>query len=156
MTAGPAPLSDTPDMQAIAPRARRLYIYRYRKLAEKNFFSENEADTVIVFGGTNDSWSEAPLGEMKLEGFSEKDLFCALPAICYFMKTLKTNHPSARVIFIGNCDIKDEILDCMRLAAEQLGAEFVKLCGVDKINGHPTVLGMTQICEQIVDQLQLS
>lgn len=41
------------------------FIYRYRKLKEEGFFQHKEVDRIFVFGGTNDSWSNAPLGEMK-------------------------------------------------------------------------------------------
>ena len=129
------------------------FIYRYRKLVENGFFTKNEIDTIIVFGGTNDSWSNAPLGVEKYSDFYENELFSVLPSICYFMKTLKYEHPNARVVFIGNCDIKREILDCMQHAAQQFSVDFVELHDIDKINGHPTVLGMTQICEQIIENL---
>ena len=129
------------------------FIYRYRKLVEKGFFAENEIDTIFVFGGTNDSWSSAPLGKERYDDFSEVELFNVLPAICYFMTTLKKDHPNTRVVFIGNCDIKQEIIDCMINASEQLGVEFVALHDIDKISGHPTVLGMTQICDQIMEKL---
>ena len=130
------------------------FIYRYRQLAEKGFFAENEIDTVIVFGGTNDSWSNAPLGTEKYSDFSEDDLFNVLPAICYFMITLKKQRPDTRVVFIGNCDIKPEIIACMRNASERMDVEFVELHDIDKIAGHPTVLGMTQICEQVMEKLK--
>ena len=58
------------------------------------------------------------------------------------------------MIFIGNCDIKDEILDGMRNAARQMNVAFVALHDVDKEGGHPTVLGMTQICEQVMEKLK--
>ena len=129
------------------------FIYRYRKLMEKGFFVENEMDTIFVFGGTNDSWSNAPLGVETYSDFTENELFNVLPAICYFMTTLKQEHPNTRVVFIGNCDIKREILDCMAHAAQKLSVDFVELQDIDKINGHPTVLGMTQICEQVLEKL---
>ena len=129
------------------------FIYRYRQLVKKGFFSENEIDTIFVFGGTNDSWSNAPLGVEKYADFREEELFNVLPAICYFMTTLKHEHRSSRVVFIGNCDIKREILDCMKHAAQRLLVDFVALHDIDKISGHPTVLGMTQICEQIIEKL---
>ena len=132
------------------------FIYRYRKLIENNFFINNEIDTIIVFGGTNDSWSNAPLGEVKYSDFCENDFYNVLPAICYFMTTLKENHPTVRLIFIGNCDIKDEILDCMRNAAERMGVEFVALHDIDKECSHPTVPGMQQICEQLLEKLEES
>lgn len=129
------------------------FIYRYRKLVEKGFFAENEVDTIVVFGGTNDSWSNAPLGEAKYSDFREDELFSVLPAICYFMTVLKKKHPGTRVVFIGNCDIKQEIIDGMKHAAQLLSVDFVELHDIDKINGHPTVLGMTQICEQVIEKL---
>ena len=129
------------------------FIYRYRKLVDNNFFADKDIDAIIVFGGTNDSWCNAPLGEVQYDDFSEKDLYNVLPAVCYFMATLKKNHPGARIIFIGNCDIKDEILDCMRNAAERMGAEYIELRGIEKEGGHPTVLGMKQICEQVVEKI---
>lgn len=130
------------------------FIYRYRKLAEKDFFAKNEIDTIIVFGGTNDSWSNAPLGVEKFSDFSENELFNVLPAICYFMTTLKKEQPNTRVVFIGNCDIKREIIVCMRNVCERLNVEFVELHDIDKLAGHPTVHGMTQICEQVIEKLK--
>jgi hypothetical protein len=128
--------------------------YRYRKLVEKGFFEENEIDTVIVFGGTNDSWSNAPLGTEKYSDFSEDELFNVLPAICYFMAVLKKEHPNTKVVFIGNSDIKGEIIDCMRNASKRNDVDFIELHDIDKLSGHPTVLGMTQICEQVIEKLK--
>ena len=130
------------------------FIYRYRKLMEQNFFAENCIDTIIVFGGTNDSWTNAPLGEMKYSDFCEDDFYNVLPAICYFMTMLKKNHPDTNLILIGNCEIKDEILDCMIEAAERMNMTFVSLHDIDKVQDHPTVLGMTQICDQVIEKLK--
>lgn len=129
------------------------FIYRYRQLQASGFFKENRIDTIFVFGGTNDSWSEAPLGSVQFGDWEESDLFRVLPAICYFMDRLKRDHPNARVVFIANCDIKPEIVDCMRTAAGRLGVELVELSGIDKVSRHPTPLGMAQICEQIIKVL---
>ena len=41
----------------------------------------------------------------------------------------------------------------MKHAAQLLSVDFVELHDIDKINGHPTVLGMTQICEQVIAKL---
>ena len=51
------------------------FICRYRKLKECGFFKENEIDTIFVFGGTNDSWANAPLGNLQFDSWAEKDLF---------------------------------------------------------------------------------
>lgn len=128
------------------------FIYRYRCLREQGFFERNKIDTVFVFGGTNDSWIGAPRGEMKLEleGIEEADLFCVFPAICHLMGTLKRDLPDTRIIFIANCDIDPQVVDCIKGAGEHFGVEVVELEGIDKQSGHPTPLGMEQICKQIL------
>jgi hypothetical protein len=85
------------------------FIYRFERLLAEGFFEQNRIDTLFVFGGTNDSWSEAPLGELKYDGIEREDLFSVLPAISYFAKRLKESLPTARIVFIANSDIKEEI-----------------------------------------------
>ncbi len=131
------------------------FICRYRQLLASGFFEKNRIDTFFVFGGTNDSWSDAPLGTEMFSDWQESDLFCVLPAICYFMAQLKQNHPKARIVFIANCDIKEEIVACIQNASQRLGVECVTLHDIDKFTGHPTILGMEQICRQILEQLNL-
>ena len=129
------------------------FIYRYRKLCEERFFEKIDFDTVFVFGGTNDSWSDAPLGEMQLSDWCENDLFFVLPAICYFMNCLKSDFPDKQIVFIANYGIKPEIIECMRAAAAKLDVSFVRLSDIDKLSNHPTILGMQEIADQIIDQL---
>ncbi len=126
------------------------FIYRFRKLANEGFFEKNKIDTLFVFGGTNDSWSGAPLGELKYNGIEESDLFCVLPAIAHFAEQLAVTLPDTKIVFIANCDIKSEIIDAMKSVCERYGLVFVALSDIDKLNGHPTELGMEQICEQVL------
>ena len=108
---------------------------------------------MFVFGGTNDSWAEAPLGELKYSDFSEEELFSVLPAFGYFMKTLKEDLPDTRVVFIANCDIKPEIVDGIKTAGEHFGIETVELKGITKEHGHPNVQGMSEIFTQVSNAL---
>ena len=126
------------------------FIYRFEKLLAEGFFEEHKIDRLFVFGGTNDSWSNAPLGESDKEAIGESDLFCVLPAIKHFIARLAKKLPDTKLVVIGNCDIKSEITGALALAAERAGATYVGLSGVDKINGHPTELGMEQIKDQIL------
>ncbi len=126
------------------------FIYRFEKLLSEGFFERNKIDTLFIFGGTNDSWSNAPLGELKYDGIEDSDLFCVLPAISYFAKRLRETLHGTRVIFIGNCNIKSEITDTMKSVCEHCGFGYVTLSEIDKINGHPTELGMEQICNQVL------
>ena len=125
------------------------FIYRFEKLWDEGFFEKNEIDTVLVFGGTNDSWSNAPLGEINYEKTERNDLYCVLPAIAYFAKILKERLPKADIRFIVNTDIKIEIIEGMKDACAHYGVKTIALANIDKVNGHPTELGMTQIKEQV-------
>ena len=130
------------------------FICRYDKHLASGFFSGNRVDTIFVFGGTNDGWCNAPLGEEKYSDWKRDDLFSVLPAICYLMSSLKKNHPDTRIVFIQNTSLKPEIIECMKNASARLGVELVELDNIDKVESHPTVLGMGQICEQVLAKLE--
>lgn len=125
------------------------FIYRLKKLTEERFFKENKIDTVFVFGGTNDSWTNAPLGKIKYENFNENDLYSILPAITYFFKTLKDTLPKADIYCLINTDLKPEISNGMIKACEKYGITKVVFKHIDKQCGHPSIQGMIDIKNQI-------
>jgi hypothetical protein len=129
------------------------FIYRYEKLKAEGFFDENKVDTLLVFGGTNDSWSDAPLGKEMLADWKREDLFCVLPAICYFACLLKKDLPNTEIVFMLNTDLKKEIGDCFVRIAEAYGVKTVVLENIDKDSGHPTSKGMEQICAQLIQSI---
>jgi hypothetical protein len=125
------------------------FIYRFEKLWDEGFFEKNDIDTVLVFGGTNDSWSNAPLGELKYDVDDRAELYNVLPAIAYFAKILKERLPKADIRFIVNTEIKSEITEGMKEVCEHYGLKTIALANIDKVNGHPTELGMEQIKDQV-------
>ena len=130
------------------------FLYRYRKLREDGFFKKNKIDTVILLGGTNDSWAEIPLGEEKYSDFKEEEFYTVLPAICCLMTELAQDLlPETKVLVVANCGIKDEIINCFQNGGERLGLQVHCLHDIDKSDGHPTPLGMSQIAEQLVSAL---
>ena len=130
------------------------FIHRLDVLTAEGFFEKNDIDTVFIFGCTNDSWANAPLGEIKLEDQTEEDLFRVCPAIAYFIAKVKKTLVDANVIFIINTDLKPEIGEAVKAASEHNGTEYIELKYIDKRCGHPTVKGMKDICEQIEDYLK--
>ena len=100
---------------------------------------------VFIFGGTNDSWSNAPLGEEKFDNWEEADLYSVLPALPYFLKQVKDTLPCAEIYCLINTDIKSEITDCLKTACKKYNITPVTFDKIDKINGHPTEKGMTDI-----------
>lgn len=129
------------------------FIYRLRQLIKDGFFEKNQIDTVFVFGGTNDSWSNAPLGEAKQANLEEKDLFFVLPAICYFFDLLREQLPNAEIYCMINRDIKAEIVSTIKGACEKHGMTPITFEKIEKVTGHPTVLGMISIKESVLSAL---
>ncbi len=125
------------------------FIYRFKKLIDEGFFENNKIDTLLVFGGTNDSWCNAPLGEAKYEGASEEELYSVLPAIYHFAALVKKALPDADILFIINNELKSEVEEALADAAARLGMPHIKLSGIEKLEGHPTALGMASIKEQV-------
>ena len=129
------------------------FICRYRKLKKEGFFEKNAVDTVLVFGGTNDSWALDPLGEMLFDEPKESDLFCVLPAICHLTASLKRDLPKAEIVLMINAGIKEAIQNTFEAAAAHYGVKSLRLRDIEKASGHPTANGMAQIAEQVLAAL---
>lgn len=127
------------------------FIGRLNHLIDEGFFKEHPIDTFIVFGGTNDSWSDAPIGELMYSDWKKADLFSVLPAIGYLLDRLKSSLPKTRIVFVINTELKPIITDSLKLACEKYGVETVVLKNIDKQSGHPNISGMKQIKEQILN-----
>ncbi len=128
----------------------KSFVFRFRRLLEQGFFAKNKIDKVFVFGGTNDSWADAPLGKMTEEKFEEKDLYNVLPAFCHLMKEIKEKTNAQKIYFIINTGLKNEISDCIREQAKKLDIFVIELKEIDKQEGHPTKKGMKQIYKQVL------
>lgn len=131
------------------------FIGRLDMLIEQGYFRANRVDTLIVFGGTNDSWANSPIGEIMYTDWKKEDLYFVLPAFCYMLHRLVTNLPEANLLCVINTELKPEITNGFRAACEHYGVDFVELNAIDKKCGHPTVKGMAQIKDQILDRLTM-
>ena len=129
------------------------FIYRLNNLIERGFFKEKEINTVFVFGGTNDSWIDSPVGENKYENFTKEDLDFVLPAFCYLLKTLKTLLPKAKIVSLINTELKEEISKGFQKAIEKFEVTPVVFQEIGKNFRHPNILGMKQIKEEVLKVL---
>lgn len=129
------------------------FIYRLKCLINEGFFTEHRLDTVFVFGGTNDSWSNAPLGKPQFDNFVKQDLFNVLPAIAYFFKTLRETLPQADIYCLVNTDLKPEITATLLEACERYHLTPVTFDTIDKLYNHPTAKGMAQIKNRVLELL---
>ena len=108
-----------------------------------------EPDILFIFGGTNDCWAKAPLGDFKYSGWQDKDKYSFRPAFSYMLYYLTTRHPGMRIINICNSDLEGEYNSSMAQICRHYSVENVQLKDIDKQYNHPSVLGMQQIVQQI-------
>lgn len=132
------------------------FIYRFRQLVDSGFFEQNRVDTVFIFGGTNDSWSNAPLGEMKFSDWDEGDLFYALPAISYFLQLVKSTLKDAKIYCLINIDLSPEITGCLKASCEKYNITEITFDAIDKNCrlGHPSIKGMENIKDGVLKVLK--
>ncbi len=127
------------------------FVNRMDKYINEGFFSENKIDMMFIFGGTNDSWIDAPVGRLKYSDWTADELKCVLPAFCCLIS--KAKKVAGNVFVIINTDLKEEITEGFMEACEKTGIAYLRLTEIDKENRHPTELGMKQISEQVAEFL---
>lgn len=129
------------------------FITRLDNFIKDGFFEKNTIDTLFVFGGTNDSWAGVPIGEPKFADWTEDDLYKAMPAFCYLLARLCEKLPDTRVLVLINTGLEPEFEEKYIEICKKYDIEFVKFSDIHKWDGHPTLTGMKQIKEQIIQTL---
>lgn len=127
------------------------FIFRLNQLIENGFFQQNEINTVFVFGGTNDCWANSPMGDFKYSDWEKEDLYKFLPAICYLINRLKEVAPKAKVYFLVNPYLRKEVIDGIIAVCEHYSIDYIKFTSLDVVDGHPTIKGMQEIKNHIID-----
>lgn len=117
--------------------------------AEYSFSGAVPMDYIFVFGGTNDSWFDRTVGQVKFADRTEEDLKQVLPACCEMLEYLLQHNPQSKVIVLLNEGLKPEIHNGICCAAAHYGVMIVELYDIDKQNGHPSAAGMQKIAEQV-------
>lgn len=112
-----------------------------------------DPDMILVFGGTNDSWADAPLGEYVYSDWTPKQLYSIRPATAYMLSELKRLHPKAEIVVLINDLQKPEVTESLIEISNHYGVPYVALQGIDKMSDHPSQLGMRQIVDQLNDVL---
>ena len=66
---------------------------------------------------------------------------------------LQQVQPQARIVVIVNTELKPVITDGLIAASAHYGAECVVMREVDKLNNHPSIIGRTQMKDQLLEIL---
>ena len=129
------------------------FVGRMTALFANEAFKKENVNTVIVYGGLNDYWANSPRGSVKHENINESDLYYVYPALSYLLSSLKSNLPNARIIFIIEELIGQEMKNTFESICKYFSIEYIKPQNISKQNGHPDALGMNQLTEQIIAYL---
>lgn len=130
------------------------FIHRLNEKIDSGFFADTPLDRVLVFGGTNDSWTGNACGEIMYDNWTAEDLLRVLPGISYFTYKLQTAVPAEKIHFIINTELRPEITEGIAAICDHYGISYTVLSDIDKFWGHPTAKGMVQIKEQVKESLK--
>ena len=108
-------------------------------------------DLIVIFGGTNDSWANAPIGELKFNDRTSKDMYSCLPSCCFMLEYFTAAAKDSQIVFLINSELKEEITEGIAEACRHYGVQCLLLKDIDKIWGHPSIKGMAQISEQLTE-----
>lgn len=107
-------------------------------------------DVVFVFGGTNDLWQNAPLGDFQYEDWTDEDLCFFRPGLAFLCQKLKITYPAATICFMIDMQLGQEIVDSFHTIIAHYQVNYIDLYGIDKDWDHPTVFGMKSIADQTI------
>ena len=129
------------------------YGYAGNDYSERSFIRRmnnlGNPDIIFIFGGTNDSWAGAPVGEYKYEKLRQDDFFSYRPALAFLLSQMQKRYPNVELYFLINDGLREEITTSTRTICDHYKVPYIQLENIDKKSGHPSVKGMAQIAEQI-------
>ena len=107
-------------------------------------------DVILVFGGTNDAWQKAPLGDYQYSDWSDEDLCSFRPGLAYLCQKLKQTYPSATIWFMVDKELGQEMAESFHTISEHYNLNCIDLHDIRKDWKHPTAKGMKSIANQTV------
>lgn len=110
-------------------------------------------DIILIFGATNDSWANVPIGKWKWSDWTDEELKTFRPALAYMLKNLTKQYPTSKLLYIVNDGLKPEITSSIVDACNRYAVPYIQLKEIDKTAGHPNTNGMTQIALQVASAL---
>ena len=111
-------------------------------------------DIIFLFGGTNDAWANAPIGEYQYADWTDNDCKAFRPALACLLNNLHTLYPNAKIYSILNSELKEEINESSREICKHYNVQLIELKDIEKQNGHPSIKGMKAICNQLMEAIK--
>lgn len=128
----------------------RSFINRFDKTMGKDNVLELKPDVIIVFGGTNDSSKNSPIGTVKYSDWTKSDLDTFGGAYSKLMSDLQYWNPSIRIINVQSSLLKRDYASIMEEVTSTLGIENVLIPSYSGVGVHPDVQGMRTIANTLI------
>ncbi|MBQ2028325.1 MAG: hypothetical protein II481_02690 [Clostridia bacterium] len=125
------------------------FVMRMKNSLSENGVNGEKPDCILLFGGTNDGWTDVKVGVNRYADWTDADLKQFLPAFCYMLDYVTGKNPQAQIAAIVNTDLADGMAEGMQQACEHYGVQCILLHDISKVCGHPDRQGMRQIAEQV-------
>lgn len=109
----------------------------------------DKGSLLFVFGGTNDDWAHAEIGEYKYSGWTEADLSYFAPAVAFLIDKLTKQYIGAQIVFIENDGLRSAYKTAIETVCDHYSVPVIKLNNISKTYNHPNIVGMRQIAEQV-------
>ena len=110
-------------------------------------------DVILVFGGTNDIWYDAPMGKFQYENWSEEDLCFFRPALACLFNGLQGYYPNAKLYFMADAALGEVFVESVHTITDHYGIRCIDLHDIEKLWGHPVAAGMDTIAAQVLAAL---
>ncbi len=130
------------------------FIFRLQSLIDNGFFENNVIDRIFVFGGTNDSCTGNICGELKFSDWATSELLQILPGYSYFINLLLGVVLKNKVHIIINTELREDVTKGICDICNHYGIAYTLLDCIEKIEGHPTYIGMCEIKNQVIANLK--
>ena len=111
-------------------------------------------DIIFVFGGTNDAWAKAPIGEYQYSDWTKDDCKNFRPALACLLDMLQKRYPQAAIYSLLNSELQEPINESFREICKHYNVQLIELHDIEKQNGHPSISGMKSICEQLMEAIR--
>lgn len=131
--------------------------YDQKDYSDRSFITRMDnlgnPDIIFIFGGTNDSWANSPLGDYQYGNWTPEELYQFRPAMAYMLNHMTKRYINVKIYFILNTELKDSINESVRTICQHYGIDCIELKDIEKTSGHPTIKGMAEICRQVEEYL---
>lgn len=94
-----------------------------------------------VFSGTNDCWTNAPVGQFQTAPFTEQDLLAFVSAYCSIAAQRTKHIPTAKVCWLINTELGADYSVGIRQATAHYEQACLTFSHIDKQGGSPQRTG---------------